>query len=83
MRLSGPHARPTTSQKKSGSAGIEPGTSGSVARNSDHSTTEAVLVIIIIIIIIIIHKKSKLSLISEKSEINKFKMVMPLCGEKG
>jgi hypothetical protein len=28
--------------RKSGSAGIEPGTSGSVARNSDHETTEAV-----------------------------------------
>jgi hypothetical protein len=29
---------------------IEPGTSGSVARNSDHQTTEAVIIIIIVII---------------------------------
>jgi hypothetical protein len=28
--------------RTSGSAGIEPGTSGSVAKNSDHQTTEAV-----------------------------------------
>jgi hypothetical protein len=28
--------------RKSGSAGIEPGTSGSVAMSSDHYTTEAV-----------------------------------------
>jgi hypothetical protein len=32
--------------------GIEPGTSGCVARNSDHQNTEAVIISIIIIIII-------------------------------
>jgi hypothetical protein len=35
-RLSGPRLRPTTSQKYLVAPGIEPVTSGSVARNSDH-----------------------------------------------
>jgi hypothetical protein len=35
VRPSGPRSRSTTSQK-AGSSGIEPGTSGSLARNSDH-----------------------------------------------
>jgi hypothetical protein len=39
--LIGPHSRPTTSQK-SGSTRNRIRTSGSVARNSDHETTEAV-----------------------------------------
>jgi hypothetical protein len=34
--LSGPSSRPTTSPKILVAQGIEPGTSGSVARNSDH-----------------------------------------------
>jgi hypothetical protein len=38
-RLSGPRSRPTPSQR------IEPGTSGSVARNSDHWTAEAIWVV--------------------------------------
>jgi hypothetical protein len=36
MRLSGPRSRSTTSQKNPVAPGIESGTSGSVARNSDH-----------------------------------------------
>jgi hypothetical protein len=35
MRLSGPRSRPTISQKMLVAPGIEPGTSGSVTRNSD------------------------------------------------
>jgi hypothetical protein len=42
-RLSGPRCRPTTSQKDLVVPAIEPGTSGSVARNSDHYTTDAVI----------------------------------------
>jgi hypothetical protein len=42
-RLSGRRSRPTTSPKIYLMVlGIEPGTSGSVAKNSDHYTTEAV-----------------------------------------
>ena len=41
-RLSRPRSRPTTTQKNLVVPGIEPGTSVSVARNSDHQTTEAV-----------------------------------------
>ena len=41
-RLSRPRSRPTTTQKNLAVPGIEPGTSVSVARNSDHQTTEAV-----------------------------------------
>jgi hypothetical protein len=41
-RLSGPRSRTTASQKIWKRPGIEPRTSGSVARNSDHYTTEAV-----------------------------------------
>jgi hypothetical protein len=41
-KLSGPRSRHTTSHKKLVEPGIELGTSGSVARNSDHQTTEAV-----------------------------------------
>jgi hypothetical protein len=41
-RLSEPRSRPTTSQKTLVAPGIEPGTPGSVARNSDLYTTEAV-----------------------------------------
>jgi hypothetical protein len=36
MRLSGPRSRPTISQNNPVGLGIEPGTSGSVARNCDH-----------------------------------------------
>ena len=36
MRLSRPRSRPTTTQKNLAVPGIEPGTSVSVARNSDH-----------------------------------------------
>jgi hypothetical protein len=42
MRLSGPRSRPTTSQKNLVAPEIEPETSASLARNSDHWTTEAV-----------------------------------------
>src|SRR5215468_10244074 len=35
-RLSGPRSRPTTTQKNLAAPGIEPETSASVARNSDH-----------------------------------------------
>jgi hypothetical protein len=41
-RLSGPRSRPTTFQKNLVAQGVESGTPGSVARNSDHQTTEAV-----------------------------------------
>jgi hypothetical protein len=41
-RLNGPRSRPTTSQKKFGSAEKLTLTSGSVARNSDRQTIEAV-----------------------------------------
>jgi len=34
--VSGPRSRPTTTQKNLVAPGIEPGTSVSVARNSDH-----------------------------------------------
>jgi hypothetical protein len=37
-RLSGLHSRPATSQKNLVAPGIKPGTSGSVARDSDHWT---------------------------------------------
>ena len=42
-RLSRPRSRPTTTQKNLVAPGIKPETSVSVARNSDHQTTEAVL----------------------------------------
>jgi hypothetical protein len=42
-RPSGSRFRPTTSQKDLIAPGIEPGASGSVARNSDQQTTEAVI----------------------------------------
>src|SRR5215510_10155041 len=42
-RLSGPRSTPTTTQKNLVAPGIEPETSGSVARNSAHQTTEAVM----------------------------------------
>ena len=41
-RLSRPRYRPTTTHKNLVAPGIEPETSVSVARNSDHQTTEAV-----------------------------------------
>jgi hypothetical protein len=41
-RLSGHRSRPITSQKILIALGIEPGTSGSIARNPDRYTTEAV-----------------------------------------
>jgi hypothetical protein len=34
--LSGPRSRPTATQKNLAAPGIEPGTSGSAARKSDH-----------------------------------------------
>jgi hypothetical protein len=40
--LSGPRSRPTTTQKNLVAPGIEPGTSGSIARNSEHQTSEVV-----------------------------------------
>jgi hypothetical protein len=39
---SGPRSRPTATQKNLVAPGIEPGTSGLAARNSDHKTTGAV-----------------------------------------
>ena len=44
-RLSRHRSRPTTTQKNLAVPGIEPGTSVSVARNSDHQTTEAVIIL--------------------------------------
>jgi hypothetical protein len=40
--MSGPHSRPTIPQKNLVALGIEPGTSGSVAKSCDHWTTVAV-----------------------------------------
>jgi hypothetical protein len=50
-RLSGPFQTHDFSENFV-APGIEPGTSGSVGRNSGHKTTEALIIIIIIIIII-------------------------------
>src|SRR5215510_803473 len=52
-RLSGPRSRPTTAQKNLVAPGIEPETSVSVVRNSDHWTTEAVIGFTILILIVV------------------------------
>jgi hypothetical protein len=42
-RLNGPRSRPTYFSENVVAPGIKPGTSGSLARNSDHQTKEAVI----------------------------------------
>jgi hypothetical protein len=42
MRLSGPRSRPSATHENLVEPEIEPGTSGTAARNSDHQTTDAV-----------------------------------------